>query len=208
MKGSNHMKQILTIEVSPREAESASRVVTEKLAARLRAEFPEAKFVLRDLANDSIPHLDNNTLKALSSKIPEEVEANKEFAQISDQLTEELQESDLLVIATPMWNSGIPSVLKAWLDLVVRPGRTFSYTEAGVQGLANVKKAIIVVASGGVFSEGPLQSWDFVVPYLRHILKFIGIEDVQVVRAEGINVPQFAENAIPNAEQSIAQLEL
>jgi FMN-dependent NADH-azoreductase len=152
------MNQILTIEVSPREAESASRLVTEKLSTRLREEFPGAKFVYRDLAKDSIPHLDNNTLKALSSKIPEEVQVNKEFAYQSDQLTEELQESDLLVISTPMWNCSIPSVLKAWLDLVVRPGKTFNYTGTGVLGLANAKKAFIVVSSGGVFTEGPFQT--------------------------------------------------
>jgi FMN-dependent NADH-azoreductase len=202
------MKQILIIEVSPRGTVSASRAVTEKLSTRLREEFPGAKFVYRDLAKDSIPHLDNNTLKAISSKIPEEVQANKESAHLSDQLTEELLKSDLLVIATPMWNFGIPSVLKAWLDLVVRPGKTFTYTETGVLGLAKDKKAIIVVASGGVFTEGSWKSWDFVEPYLRQILRFIGIENVQAVRAQGINIPLLAENAIPNAEQSITKLEL
>ncbi|OBZ15017.1 FMN-dependent NADH-azoreductase [Bacillus sp. FJAT-27264] len=202
------MKQILIIEVSPREAESASRAVTDKLSMRLKEEFPEAKFVYRDLAKDPIPHLDDSTLKAISSKIPEEVAANKESAHLSDQLTKELLESDVLVIATPMWNFGIPSVLKAWLDLVVRPGKTFTYTETGVLGLAKDKKAIIVVASGGVFTEGAWKAWDFVEPYLRQILSFIGIENVQVVRAQGTNIPQLAESAIPNAEQSIAKLEL
>lgn len=123
-------------------------------------------------------------------------------------MTEELLESDLLIIATPMWNFGIPSVLKAWLDLVVRPGKIFTYTETGVLGLAKDKKAIIIVASGGVFTEGSWKSWDFVEPHLRQILRFIGIENVQVVRAQGINIPLLAENAIPNAEQSITQLEL
>src|SRR6266436_10060886 len=91
--------------------------------------------------------------------------------------------SDLLVIACPMWNFGIPSSLKAWIDYVVRAGKTFNYAGAGVEGLAKGKKAILVLASGGVFSEGPWKSWDSVEPYLRQILGFIGIEDVQTVRA-------------------------
>ncbi|MFC5649741.1 FMN-dependent NADH-azoreductase [Paenibacillus solisilvae] len=202
------MKQILIIEVSPRGPVSASRAVTQKLSTRLRGEFPEAKFVYRDLTKGWIPHLDDNTLKAISSKRPEEVQANKESARLSDQLTEELLASDLLVIATPMWNFGIPSLLKAWIDLVVRPGKTFTYTETGVLGLAKDKKAILVVASGGVFTEGSWKSWDFVEPYLRQILRFIGIENVQTVRAEGMNIPLLAENAVPNAEKAIAKLEL
>jgi len=100
-------------------------------------------------------------------------------------LTDELLGSDLLVIATPTWNFSIPSSLKAWIDLVVRPGKTFSYTNDGVLGLAKGKKAILVLASGGVFTEGPWKSWDFVEPYLRKILSFIGIDTVQTVRPEG-----------------------
>ena len=89
--------------------------------------------------------------------------------------------SELVGIATPMWNFGIPPSLKAWIDLVVRPGKTFSYTESGVVGLAKDKKAILVLASGGMFTESPWRSWDFVEPYLRRILSFIGIDDVQTV---------------------------
>jgi FMN-dependent NADH-azoreductase len=107
-----------------------------------------------------------------------------------------------------MWNFGIPSLLKAWIDLVVRPGKTFAYADSGVQGLAKGKKAILVVASGGVFTYGPWKSWDFAEPYLRQILKFIGIEDVQTVRVEGMNIPPLAAHAIPNATRSVAELVL
>ena len=90
-----------------------------------------------------------------------------------------------------MWNFGIPSALKAWIDLVVRPGRTFRYADGGVLGLAKGKRAILVLASGGVFTEGPWRPWDFVEPYLRQILGFIGIVDVQTVRAEGMTSPRW-----------------
>jgi FMN-dependent NADH-azoreductase len=202
------MKQILIIVVSPRGSESTSRTVTQNLSARLVARFPDAKIVHRDLAKDKVPHLDYSALKAISSKDPAEVQANKESARLSDQLTDELLASDLLVIATPMWNFGIPSLLKAWIDHVVRAGRTFNYAENGVVGLAKDKRAILVLASGGVFSEGPWKPWDFVEPYLRTILGFIGIQDVQTVRVEGNNIPTLAGSAIPNAERAVETLKL
>jgi FMN-dependent NADH-azoreductase len=200
--------QILIISASPRGSESASRTTAQTLEARLRQEFPDAKYVYRDLAEEPLPHLDSNVLKAIASKDEKEVEAHREAGRLSDTLTEELLASDLLVIATPTWNFGIPSLLKAWIDLVVRPGKTFRYGDAGVDGLARGKRAILVIASGGVFTDGPWKPWDHVEPYLRQILKVIGIENVQIVRVEGLNVPPLAASAIPNAEKAINELVL
>lgn len=202
------MKQILIIEVSPRGNNSASRSVTDTLTARLTDLYPTAKLVHRDLAVERLPHLDEITLRAISTKDPAEAERLKESAQLSDQLVNELLESDLLVIATPMWNFGIPSALKAWIDLVVRPGRTFQYGENGVLGLAKEKRAILVLASGGVFTDGPWRSWDFVEPYLRQILGFIGIGDVQTVRVEGMNIPALSPHAVQKANHAAAELTL
>jgi FMN-dependent NADH-azoreductase len=157
---------------------------------------------------DNLPHLDETTLRAIYTKDAAEALKLKEAARLSDQLTEELLASDFLVIATPMWNFGIPPSLKAWVDLVVRPGKTFVYAENGVLGLAKDKRAILVLASGGVFTEGPWKSWDFVEPYLRRILSFIGIDDVQAVRAEGMNIPPLAAHAVPNAEMALKRLAL
>ena len=185
-----------------------SRNVTQNLSARLVACFPDAKIIQRDLSKDKIPHMDYSTLKAITSKDPVETQANKESARLSDQLTNELLASDLLVISTPMWNFGIPSLLKAWIDLVVRPGHTFNYAENGVVGLAKNKKTVLVLASGGVFSEGPWKPWDFVEPYLRTIMGFIGIQDVQTVRVEGTNIPALAASAISNAEKAVKTLKL
>lgn len=202
------MKQILIIEVSPRGKASASRSVTETLAARLSGLYPSARIVRRDLATEHLPHLDGVTLQAISTKDPTEAEALREAARHSDRLIEELQDSDLLVIATPMWNFGVPSALKAWIDLVVRQGKTFRYTDGGVEGLAKGKKAILIVASGGVFTEGPWTAWDFVEPYLRQILGLIGIADVQTVRAEGMNMPLLAPDSVPKANRAVEQLAL
>jgi len=202
------MKNIRMIDVSPRGTDSASRSVADRLAARLIDLYPASKLLRRDLAALPLPHLDETTLRAISTKDSAEAEKLKEAALQSDQLTDELLEADLLVIATPMWNFGIPSALKAWIDLVVRPDRTFRYSEDGVLGLAKDKKAVLVIASGGVFSEGPWRPWDFVEPYLRQILGFIGIADVQIVRAEGMNIPLLAANAVSRANQAVEELVL
>jgi len=202
------MKQILIIESSPRGAESAGRQLTEKLRERLRALYPEAKLVERDLARDSLPHLDCRTVKAIFTKDQAEAETLKDVLRLSNQLTEEVLSSDLLVIASPMWNFGLPSSLKAWIDHIVRPGKTFQYAVDGVEGLAQGKKAILVLASGGVFTEEPWKSWDTVEPYLRQILGFIGIADVQAVRAQGMNIPALAPQAIPAGERAIETLAL
>jgi FMN-dependent NADH-azoreductase len=202
------MKQMLMIEISPRGLDSASRAVADTLAARLCSLYPSAQLVRRDLATEPLPHLDGTTLRAISTKDPDEAARLHEAARLSDALTDELLASDLLVTATPMWNFGIPSALKAWIDLVVRPGRTFQYAEGGVRGLAKDKRAILVLASGGVFTDGPWQSWDYVEPYLRQILGFIGVTDVQTVRAQGMNIPALAPDAVPGAQKAVAELVL
>jgi len=202
------LRQILIIESSPRGDESASRRLTRKLRERLRVLYPEAKLIEHDLARDPLPHLNRLTVKAISTKDQAEAESLKEVLRLSDQLTDEVLSSDLLVIASPMWNFGMPSSLKAWIDHVVRAGRTFRYAGAGVEGLALGKKAILVLASGGVFTEEPWKSWDTVEPYLRQILGFIGINDIQTVRAQGMNIPALAPHAIPDGERTIDVLAL
>ena len=200
------MKQILVIESSPRGDDSASRRLTRRLTERLRMLHPETRLVERDLAKDPLPHLDHRTVKAIFTRDPGEAESLREALRLSDQVTEEVLSSDLLVIASPMWNFGLPSSLKAWVDHIVRPGKTFRYTAGGVEGLAREKKAILVLASGGIFTQGPWKSWDTEEPYLRLILSFIGITDVQTVRAQGMNIPGLSDQAIPDGEKSIESL--
>lgn len=196
------------IEISPRGQDSASRAVAGTLVARLKRLYPSAQLIRHDLAAEHLPHLDGTTLRTIATRDPAEADTLTAAARLSDQLTDELLETDLLVIATPMWNFGIPSALKAWIDLVVRPSRTFQYTASGVLGLAKDKKALLVLASGGVFTGGPWRSWDFVEPYLRQILGFIGITDVQTVRVEGMNIPDLAASAVPRAIEAVGELVL
>ena len=103
--------------------------------------------------------------------------------------------ADILVLAVPMYNFGLPSSLKAWIDHVVRAGRTFSYTKDGPHGLLQGKRAILVLASGGVYSEGPAKAFDFQEGYLRSILAFIGIANIDVIRVEGVALGDVATRA-------------
>jgi FMN-dependent NADH-azoreductase len=202
------VKQILIVEASPRGTESASRQLTHELKERLKTRYPEARFVERDLAKDPLPHLDYRTVEAIFTRDQGEAESLKGALHLSDQVTAELLSSDLLVIASPLWNFGLPSSLKAWVDHIVRPGQTFRYTAEGAEGLALGKRAILVLASGGVFTQGPWKAWDTEEPYLRLILSFIGITDVETVRAEGMNIPALAPDAIPSGKKAVEALEI
>lgn len=185
------MKQALFVEASPVET-SASRKVARTLEERMRLLYPDMRIVHRDLAREPVPHLDDGAVRALRG--------GGNAAPLSDALIDELLASDVLILATPMWNFGVPSSLKAWIDHVVRAGRTFNYTEQGPVGHLRGKKAIVIVASGGVYSAGPTQALDFVVPYLEAVLRFIGIQDVKVIRVEGTGSPKHATQAVESAQ--------
>lgn len=202
------MQRILIVEASPRASESASRKLTAKLRNHLMSLDPSSVFIERDLVAEPIPHLSRETVKGIFTRDKAEAESLKDALRLSDELTEELLSADVVVIAAPMWNFGLPSSLKAWIDHIVRPGKTFKYVPPGVEGLAKDKKAILVLASGGVFTDGPWKQWDTEEPYLRLILGFIGITDVQTVRAEGINIPALSAHAVPAGEKGIQALVL
>jgi FMN-dependent NADH-azoreductase len=109
--------------------------------------------------------------------------------------------ADVIVIAVPMHNFSIPSSLKAWIDHIVRPGRTFSYSEKGPKGLIEGKKVVLVLARGGIYSTGPMQQFDFQEPYLRAVLGFMGMTDVDVVYVEGVGMGEVAvRNAVASAK--------
>ena len=176
--------------------------VARSFEEKLRREHPEARIVRRSLAESPAPHLSDAAVHALGAKD----QAGAAALKLSDELIGEVLGSDVIVIATPMWNFGVPSSVKAWVDHVLRAGKTFAYSEKGPVGLAAGKKAVVIVASGGVYGSGPMASFDFVTPYLQRVLNFIGIQDVRVVRVEGTAVPQLAAAALPNAQKAVEAL--
>ena len=126
-------------------------------------------------------------------------EAQKEAVRISDQAINEIMDADVLVIGAPLYNFGIPSTLKSWIDQIARAGVTFSYANGTPQGLVKNKKIYLVISSGGVYSQGPMKEFDFTEPYLRKVLGFIGLTDITVFRVEGTNVPGRKEAALTEA---------
>jgi len=126
---------------------------------------------------------------------------------LSNQLIDELLASDILVLESPMYNFSIPSALKAWFDHVVRARKTFRITETGVEGLLKGKRGILVLGSGAVYSEGPFKSMDFQEPYLRAMLGFIGMTEVESIRVEGLNMgPDAAAEGVARARTRVSQV--
>jgi FMN-dependent NADH-azoreductase len=174
------------------------------LARELLTRFPNASVVERTLTAESMPHLTAETMAAIATPEAQRTERQKELAAFSDTLIAEVEAADTIVLAAPMYNFSIPSTLKAWIDHIVRAGRTFRYTAAGPQGLLKGKKAYVVTARGGVYSEGPAAFLDFHEPYLRAVLGFVGIEDVRFVHLEGLKVsPEAAANGLAKARAKI-----
>jgi len=188
------MKNILFVPSSPRGWDSYSHRIARRIVDDLLTRNPGGRVVVRDVAKRPLPHV--GAAFAAGRAVPAEKrsDADRQAMALSDVLVDELFAADVIVIAVPMHNFGIPSSLKAWIDHIVRPGRTFSYSEKAPRGLVTGKKAVLVLASGGVYSQGPMQKADFQEPYLRAVLGFIGITDVEVVRVEGVALGEEAVN--------------
>ena len=202
------MSNILLITSSPRGPESLSSRFADQLVQALLAS-KGGQVVKHDLGQSPIPHLDAVTTSAIrkpaEARSPEEAAA----AKTSDGLVSELLACDTLVLATGMINFGICSSLKSWIDNVVRAGMTFRYTETGPIGLATGQKTYLVLSSGGVYSDGPSAAMDHAVPYLKTVLGFIGLTDVEVILIEGLAYgPDAAERAMAEAQTKISKLAL
>ncbi len=158
----------------------------------------------RDVVKNALPHLDISELGAWQVAAAERTAEQQALAARSDELLTELRTNDVLVIAVPMYNLGIPSQLKAWFDRVLRAGETFRYTENGPQGLVEGKRAIILAARGGQYAG---TEFDSQTPHLKTMLGLMGIKEVDVVYAEGLNLgEQQREAAIKEAFQAIDQM--
>jgi FMN-dependent NADH-azoreductase len=193
------MCNILYISSSPRRSASYSNRIAESVIRDLRENDPNATLVVRDLAREPLPHIDDDFVTATSGADGSRTQRQRAILAQSDALIEELLAADIVVIAAPMINFSVSTTLKSWFDYVVRAGRTFRYGEAGPQGLVAGKRVIVVSASGGIYS-GENAVLDFQVPWLRNMLGFLGMTDVEVIRVEGTALgPQAAEQALARA---------
>ncbi|MDI5920932.1 NAD(P)H-dependent oxidoreductase [Halomonas sp. LR5S13] len=153
----------------------------------------------RDLVAEALPHLEASELGAWQVPAEERSAEQRELAERSDALIRELLDHDVLVLAVPLYNLGIPSQLKAWFDRVLRAGETFRYTESGPRGLVEGKRAVILAARGGQYAGTEMDSQ---TPHLKGMLGLIGITEVDVVFAEGLNMGK-RDAAIEEARQAI-----
>lgn len=186
---------------------SVSRHLSAAIVAAQQALHPGIEVVRRDLATDTIDHLTGQHLAAAHGAVPEAAALRDDIAAGSAALDEFLA-ADIVVIGAPMYNFAIPSQLKAWIDRLAVAGRTFRYSEAGVEGLAGGKTVIIASSRGGYYGDGtPIAFLDHQETYLRGVFGFFGITDIRFIRAEGIALGDAQrEQAIAAAEGEISKL--
>lgn len=201
------MSQILLITSSPRGATSYSSRVARSLAEKLASGNPHSSITVRDLTHAPVPHIDDTFAVARNLPAQSLTAEQKAALRLSDSLLAELLRADVIIIGAGMINFGIPSALKAYIDYIVRPGVTFKYTEQGPEGLVKGKKVYLVMARGGIYSEGPTQALNFQDTYLRAALGFIGLDDIEVIAIEGLAFgPEAADKAMTTAFGKVTAL--
>lgn len=177
--------KLLQITSSPRGAESTSTMLANKITNKIKEIYPDIKITQRDLITEPYPIVDNFTLNALFTEPQDRTIEQKNRVMLDDILIEQVMDSDIIVIGSPMYNFGIPVQLKAWLDAICRVGATFTYDENGSTGLVTGKKVYLAASRGGNYLGMPE---DYQLPYLQHVLGFLGMTDIQLVVAEGLDM--------------------
>jgi FMN-dependent NADH-azoreductase len=179
------MPTLLHLDSSPL-ASSISRELGREYVKTWENNHPDGKVIYRDLAANAPKTVDQGWVYSAYTPEANRTPDQKAALALSDELIDELENADEYVIGVAMHNFAIPSVLKLWIDQVARVGKTFAYSETGPQGMLHGKKATILVASGGVYAAGtPAGALNFVDPYLKAVLGFLGVTDVKFVSAGG-----------------------
>lgn len=175
------MSTLLKIQSSIFNGQGQSSALVKKFAEGWQAQHPHGKVVSRDLAENPVPHLNLARFQAFTVASAERTEDQHRVIAYSDALIDELKNADVIVFGIPMYNFNIPSVLHAYFDHIARAGVTFRYTENGPEGLITGKKAYVFISRGGIYGENHSQT-----SFIKQILGFVGITDVEFVYAEGL----------------------
>ena len=194
------MKTILQLNTSIQSGNGEST----RLANDFVGQLGEAEVIVRDLAGEPVPHLDAERFGAFLSKPEARTEKQEAVLAYSDRLIEEIRRADTIVLGLPMYNFGVPSMLKAYFDHIARAGVTFRYTEKGPVGLLTGKKVYVLATRGGYYQGTAL---DTQTAYVRDFLAFIGITDVEFVYAEGLAIGEAVKTAsLAKAREAIQRL--
>jgi len=188
--------KILHIDASARKGDSVTRKLSAQLVGRLAGN--DGHVTYRDVS-EGLPFIDEAKIAAYFTAPGERTDEHRTAIALSDTIVSELKNNDILVLGVPIYNFSMPASLKAWADLAARVGETFRYTATGPVGLLENKKAYVVIASGGTRVDSQI---DFLTPWLRHFLGFIGIKDVTVISADALN--QDFDAGLAQAEQQLA----
>ena len=187
---------------------SVSRQLSADAVAEWQAQHPGIEVIYRDLVAQPLTHLAGDQLFAAGADPSQQSPQMRAILAEGETVLQEFLDAETIVIGAPMYNFGVPSQLKAWIDRIAVKGKTFAYTEQGPKGLAGGKTVIIASARGGFYGEGsPVAAWDHQESYLRTLFGFLGVTDIRFLRAEGVNVsPESKAKAIAQAKGSIAHL--
>jgi FMN-dependent NADH-azoreductase len=198
------MTRILQINSSLYSSGGQSSRLADEFVAKLLDANPGAKLTLRDLAREPVPHLDAERFAAFTTKPEQRSAAQNAVVEYSDALIDELKRAEVLVLGLPMYNFGVPSQLKAWIDHIARAGETFRYTAKGPVGLLTGKKAYVFATRGGLYAG---TSADTQTEYIRLFFAFLGITDVDFVYAEGLAIDGSSKQiALLGAQRAINRL--
>lgn len=195
--------KILHLISSPRGEASFSIKLGNAIVEKLVAAHPGSTVKTHNLVSTPFPHLEEVHLNSFFTPVENHTPEQKAAIKHSDDAIAELFEADTIVIGAPLYNFNIHSTLKAWIDHIARAGKTFSYSEAGPKGLVENKKIYVAISSGGVYTEGPYKAYDFIEPYLRGVLGFLGMTNITFYRVEGVNMPALKDTALEKAINSI-----
>lgn len=184
--------KLLHIDSAATGAGSVTRELTAAIVARWQEAVPGLSVTYRDLDAEPLPHLTGPVL----------AKADPAIAEAGEHTLQQFLDSDVIVVGAPMYNFSIPSTLKAWIDRVAIAGRTFRYTENGPEGLAKGKRLVIASGRGGIYGDN--SPADFQEAYLRQLFGFLGVTDIEFVRAEGVAYsPQHRTDALEGAKATI-----
>lgn len=198
------MTTLLKINTSLFSGQGQSSQLADRFVAAWRLRNPDSAIVERDLAGDAVPHLDAARFGAFLAPADKRDAAQQAVVAYSDALIDELRAADVIVLGLPMYNFGVPSQLKSYFDHIARAGVTFRYTANGPEGLIKGKKVYVFAARGGFYQGTPL---DTQTGYVRDFLHFIGIDEVEFVYAEGLNIDATRKQAaLAKAQDTIARL--
>jgi FMN-dependent NADH-azoreductase len=201
--------KLLHIDSSVLGANSASRKLSASVVNAWQQRHPDVSVVYRDVTAAPLAHFSAATLGARMNPDTQLSDEQRRDVEAGNRALEEFLAADLIVIGTPMYNFSVPSQLKAWIDRILVAGKTFQYSAKGIEGLAKGKKVIVVSARGGFYSaESPMASFDFQEAYLRKVFGFIGISEIEFVRAEGLNISPEQRGKSMKAAQTVIKEEL